>query len=103
MYLPAPDQSDILDGPLLSERSSPTPDTGDFTDSVDLTQSVSLSEEYAADAASDLKKRRRMQVKENERARLLEPTLVRALVSVAENQEDSFQRVCLETLAELCT
>jgi hypothetical protein len=104
LYLPGPDQSDIPDGPRLTERSSPLPDTGGLAENIDLTESVSLPDEDGADAANEMTmKQRRLQRNGEDKSRLLEPVLVRALVSIAENQEDAFQRVCLETLAELCT
>lgn len=99
MYLPGPEQSDTSDGPRLTERSSPTPDTEGLAENIDLTESASLPDE---DDELKSMKRRRLQRNEGEKSRLLEPALVRALVSIAENQEDAFQRVCLETLAELC-
>lgn len=104
MYLPTPEDSDVPAELEISERSSPTPETSGLADTVDLTEAASLPDEADKDTKSDagLKKQRRIQSNAKNRFRLLEPALVRALVSVAENQEDAFQRVCLETLAELC-
>ena len=101
MYLPPPEYSDASAEPELSERSSPTPDTGGLADTVDLTEAASLEESANQDTASETALRKKRRFRSN-KSRVLEPALVRALVSVAENQDDAFQRVCLETLAELC-
>lgn len=107
MYLPPLGQLETPDENRLSERSSPTPDRQDMIDKGDLDDGFRSSPEGNArpgvnrSGSSDKVPSSRAEGRERER--LLEQGLVRALIAIAENQEDIFQRVALETLAELGT
>lgn len=107
MYLPPLAQLETPDENGISERSSPTPDRPDMIDKGDLDDGFRSSPEGHArprvNGSGSSDKVPLSRAKERERERRLEQGLVRALIAIAENQEDIFQRVSLETLAELGT
>lgn len=106
MYLPPLVDVDTPEEPRISERSSPTPGPREFIARINLAEGSLFtpgSDKVQANGDANIEEVPLPRSKLQGRERLLEQGLVRALVGVAENQEDSFQRVCLETLAELST
>jgi hypothetical protein len=106
MYLPPLAEPETPLDVRISERSSPTPERPELDDA-DLDEWFQSSPEGVtgpgANGSDSMKKAPSSRTTAKQRERLLEQGLVRALVAIAENQEDVFQRLCLETLAELGT